>query len=69
MTLKSQPQSAKIYAFQSKYRATLSPRRDEAKPQVLSAPVRLPPTACGACWYHEDAILEVISDAGLPWKR
>jgi hypothetical protein len=53
MTANSPRESARIYKFPARGRfAADGPRTDEFD----SVPARIPRTACGSAWYHDEAI-------------
>lgn len=60
MTTNFQRESAKIYTFPARGRFAADGHIEEAKSAVSRTTPRV--TACGAAWYHEEAIKDAKRD-------
>jgi Protein of unknown function (DUF2735) len=58
MTTEFNRETAKIYAFSKRPRATDGAKRNAATATTEVMPVRLVTTACGEAWYHEAALID-----------
>ncbi len=62
MTTKFNRETAKIYAFPKRPRATDAQKRNAATARIEALPVRVATTACGEGWYHEAALHDAKPD-------
>jgi len=58
MTTNFHHESAKIYQFPARIRATVGGHREELKPAAELTSPRAAKAACGSAWYHEEAVRE-----------
>ena len=58
MTTEFNRETAKIYAFPKRPRATDTGRRETSTATIATMPVRVATTACGEAWYHEAALID-----------